>query len=184
MAILSSVSQNIALAQANHTYTRYRNLVEYMGKPVNVPFTVEGLAEAQAAMVKARKLDLIAPKPVGVPQEEWDRLVEDARRLPAKFFDFEVYDTDLDVWLMHPIFPFAEHFMSKDGTWKDKGGLIGLHIRGDCLSIPMVSEGSEVYYLTTAFHKGNTSLIFTYFPYRDLFTKEQLVTLLRNHETR
>lgn len=170
----SSVAQRLVIQSAESTCYKYQELIFRMGDAVHVPFTVAGLAEAQAAMVEARKADRVNPK--AIEDSHWVLTTR------LDYMDFDVDDADMHpIYWLHPIHAFYEHIRSFDEPGEK---FLGLYARGDTSYLPLISEGEEIYFLCTKFHKGDFLVTFAYFPNRPFEVKEKLYALLKNHETR
>ena len=172
--ITSSVPQKIANTAAEVIYYQYRELVGQMGEPMEVPYSQNGLAKAQAAMIFARRLDQYNQK--DVEETNWPTA------LPSNWMDFETSSADMDpVNFLHPIYTFYEHIRGFDEPGRK---FLDVYARGDTSYLPLISEGEEVYFLCTSFHKGDFSVSFVYFPKRSPHVKEELHKLLSRYETR
>jgi hypothetical protein len=176
----SPVPQRLAVAEEQSTYNKYEELLRNMGAQVTVDYNIESLALAQSAMQKARRRDAIEAKSRKPDSDiDWYNMLH-ARA--ENLIDFEIQSLPLsNVIGMHPIFLFAEHARGFDSG---SNQVVDLPVRGDSLSIPVVSEGDEVYFLSIGFHKGDMNVFFTYFPDRPLHIKDELVSLLNSWETR
>jgi hypothetical protein len=172
--VTSSVPQKIASQSAEGVYYQYKELIKKMGGPAVVPYSVHGLAKVQSAMISARRHDRYDQKVI--EEDHWFMSV------PDNYMDFEVDSADIDpIYFLHPIHTFYEHIRGFDEPGRK---FIDLYARGDTSYLPLISEGGEVYFLCTSFHKGDFSVSFAYFPKRPFAVKEELYELLKNYETR
>ncbi len=170
----ASVSKKISLLEGERIYNKYLNLLHAMGPIDYQPYSIEGLAVVQSDMMKARKKDRI--NPVALESNHW------IVGASEDFMDFEVHDSDMDpVYYLHPIYTFYEHVRSFDEPGPK---FLGIYTRGDSSFLPLLSEGGEVYFLCTKFHKGDFSVQIIYFPDRPFEVKEKLYDLLNQYETR
>lgn len=173
ISITSSVPQKIANLSAEGVYYKYRKLVDRMGEPMEVPYSPHGLAKVQSAMITARRIDSHNQK--DVEGSDW------LSSLPSNWMDFEIDSADMNpINFLHPIHTFYEHSRGFDGGRR----FLNLYARGDTSYLPLISEGGEVYFLCTSFHKGDFSVSFVCFPKRPFDVKEELHQLLSSYETR
>jgi hypothetical protein len=93
--------------------------------------------------------------------------------------DFLVGQTEVGGW--HPVFPLLQHFRAYDSY---EYGFTGNTKRGDHVSIPIYTEGEEIYVMDISFHKGNMSWEIVGFPYRPVKIKKELYGLLTRYATR
>lgn len=85
---------------------------------------------------------------------------------------------------IHPVFPLAHHFRSKDDY---EGGYTGNSYRGDHLSVPAyLGFGGDIAIFETSFHKGNAYMEIVTFPEadRDSALYRAALSLLEAEETR
>lgn len=177
----SSVASRLAQSKYDRVYMEYIQLLRSMGPIKTVYYNIEDLAYAQSQMKKIRAVDRIKSKNKESQEDKtpnWSELLG----LQDDWMDFEVYENPLTyVSMMHPIFLFSHHSRGHDHGHNQ---IIDLPVRGDSMSIPIVSEGGEVYFISIGFHKGDMSVFFSFFPERPDSVREELSDLLRNYETR
>lgn len=180
-ATIAAMSQ----LRAEYDYNTYLRLLRDMGKPATVTFDIDGLIVAQRAMQSARLMDKHT-SPDGKPN--FVGLIRESENIQQDWHDFDLYNPKSPaegVIGMHPIFLLAHHARGND---IGDNQIVKVSARGDCMQIPVITEGGpemgEVYFISTAFHKGDTHVYFTYFPKRKLETKYKLYELLDNYETR
>ena len=172
--VTSSVPQKIANQSAEGIYYQYKELIKEMGEPLVVSYSLRGLAKVQAAMISARRHDRSNQK--AIEENHW------VVSAPDSWMDFEVNSADIDpIYFLHPIHTFYEHIRGFDEPGRK---FIDLYARGDTSYLPLISEGGEVYFLCTSFHKGDFSVSFACFPNRPFAVKEKLYELLNKYETR
>lgn len=179
-----SAIQKMALHRETWEYNQYLQLLRAMGKQVTVDYNIEGLAQAQYEMRKARRVESLKTikskaDELGEKTLDWSELINAANQ----GLDFNIYQEPLSaITGMHPVFLFAHHGRGFDGG---RNQIVDIPVRGDVLSVPVISEnGREIYYVTMAFHKGDFHVFFTYFPERPEEVREKLANFLDGYETR
>ena len=181
-ATIAAMSQ----LRAEYDYNNYLRLLRQMGQQKTVTYDIDGLVEAQRAMQVARLVD---KHTVGDKIDFSGYLKEAKEANPeTEWCDFDLYNTKSPaqgIIGMHPIFLLAHHARGHDAG---EGQIVDIPTRGDCMQIPVITEGGpeagEIYFISTAFNKGDTRIYFTYFPKRKLKTKYKLYELLDSYETR
>lgn len=181
MSIVNMTTLRMANLEAETDYLKYESLLKQMGEEKTVDYTVEGLVTAQRAMQAARRRDAVEKDKLKVDEGggiRWADLVNHK----DDYVDFDIHSSPLE-WVvgMHPIFTLAHHARGMDYGHNQ---IVDVSVRGDVMSIPVVSEGGEVYYVSLGFHKGDMKVFFTYFPDRHFKIKDKLIELLNTYETR
>lgn len=178
----SSIPARLANLSAEAAYHKYIRLLNRMGESETVNYNIEDLAYAQNKMMKARRLDQLKKETSTLSQEQevsWSGLIGGSR----EWQDFEIHEQPLSyISMMHPIFSFSHHARGYDSGHNQ---IIDLPVRGDSLSVPVVSEGGqEIYFISIGFHKGDMHVFFSFFPERPDAVREELAGLLQGYETR